>query len=79
MSAAENQRDDAGHARAALEALAVLLDGSKAAVTTFRRKRGVLHHALEYAVEPGELQGNPLDRIKWTRPSTTMASTAASS
>jgi integrase len=51
--------------RAALEGLAVLLDGSAAATATFRRKRAVFHHALEYAVELGELSANPLDRIKW--------------
>lgn len=53
------------NARTALEALAVLLDGSAAATNTFRRKRAVFHHALEYAVELGELSANPLDRIKW--------------
>ncbi|MBT2208715.1 site-specific integrase [Actinomadura sp. NEAU-AAG7] len=53
------------HARAAVEALAVLLDGKAAATSTFRRKRAVFHHALEYAVELGELTANPLDRIKW--------------
>ncbi|RVX39111.1 site-specific recombinase XerD [Nonomuraea polychroma] len=52
------------HARAALEVLAVRLDGQAAALSTFRRKRAVFHHALEYAVELGELDANPLDRIK---------------
>jgi integrase len=42
-----------------------LLDGSAAATNTFRRKRAVFHHALEYAVELGELAANPLDRVKW--------------
>jgi integrase len=53
------------YGRAALEALALLLDGSAAATATFRRKRAVFHHTLEYAVELGELPANPLDRIKW--------------
>ncbi|WP_433188768.1 tyrosine-type recombinase/integrase [Actinoallomurus sp. CA-150999] len=53
------------HARAVLEALAVRLDGAAAATNTFRRRRAVFHHALEYAVELGELPGNPLDRVKW--------------
>ncbi|MFI9553132.1 tyrosine-type recombinase/integrase [Nonomuraea endophytica] len=52
------------HARAALEALAVLLDGRAAAPKTFARRRAVFHHALEYAVELGELDVNPLDRVK---------------
>lgn len=53
------------HARAALEALALRLDGSAAATKTFRRRRAIFHHALEYAVELGELSANPLDRVKW--------------
>ncbi|MGN9847299.1 hypothetical protein ACTMTI_55405 [Nonomuraea sp. H19] len=51
-----------------LEVLAVRLDGSAAAPTTFRRKRAVFHHALEYAVALGELTANPLDRVKWKPP-----------
>lgn len=56
------------HARRTLEALAVCLDGSAAAPTTFRRKRAVFHHALDYAVELGDLDANPLDRLKWKPP-----------
>ncbi|MFI6498701.1 tyrosine-type recombinase/integrase [Nonomuraea typhae] len=52
------------HARAAVEALTMLLDGQAAALSTFRRKRAVFHHALEYAAELGDLDTNPLDRIK---------------
>jgi integrase len=52
------------YARAALESLAVRLNGSAAAPSTFRRKRAVFHHSLEYAVELGELSANPLKRIK---------------
>ncbi|MEO3829682.1 hypothetical protein [Actinomadura sp. B10D3] len=40
-------------ARAALEALALQLDGQPAASSTFRRKRAVFKHALGYAVELG--------------------------
>ncbi|MGR6921085.1 tyrosine-type recombinase/integrase [[Actinomadura] parvosata] len=54
----------ARHVRAALDALALCQDGTKAAPTTFRRKRSTLHHALEYAVELEDLDANPLDRIK---------------
>jgi integrase len=32
---------------------------------TFRRKRAVFHHALEYAAELGDLSANPLDRVNW--------------
>ncbi len=56
---------DAKKARAALEALSLRLDGTRAADSTFRRKRAVFHHALEYAVELGELPANPLERINW--------------
>ncbi|MFG1826554.1 tyrosine-type recombinase/integrase [Microbispora bryophytorum] len=59
--------EDAKHARAALEALSLLLDGKAAAASTFRRKRAVFHHALEYAVELEELSANPLDRVKLRR------------
>ncbi|WP_405140646.1 tyrosine-type recombinase/integrase [Sphaerisporangium sp. NBC_01403] len=57
--------EEAKTARAALEAISVTLDGTRAADSTFRRKRAVFHHALEYAVELGELSANPLDRVNW--------------
>ncbi|MET8145365.1 tyrosine-type recombinase/integrase [Sphaerisporangium sp. NPDC005288] len=57
--------EDAKTARAALEALSVTLDGTRAADSTFRRKRAVFHHALEYAAELGDLSANPLDRVNW--------------
>jgi integrase len=47
-----------------INALALRLDGKAAAASTFRRKRAVLRHALEYAVELEELLANPLDRVK---------------
>ena len=49
--------------RRALEALALRLDGSRAAATTIARKRAVFHNCLSYAVELGMLEANPLDRI----------------
>ncbi|WP_412519447.1 tyrosine-type recombinase/integrase [Actinomadura madurae] len=55
-------------ARAALETLALQLDGQPAASSTFRRKRAVFKHALGYAVELGDLAANPLDRVKWRPP-----------
>jgi integrase len=48
-----------------LEALSLKLDGTRAADATFRRKRAVFHHALEYGTELGELSANPLDRVNW--------------
>jgi hypothetical protein len=47
------------HIRAALDALALLLDGKAAAPNTVGRKRAVLHAVLEHAVEVGELDANP--------------------
>ncbi|WP_344979226.1 tyrosine-type recombinase/integrase [Streptosporangium fragile] len=56
--------EEAKHTRAALEALALLLDGTAAATSTYRRKRAVFHHVLEYAVELEELPANPLHKVK---------------
>ncbi|MEO3809823.1 tyrosine-type recombinase/integrase [Sphaerisporangium sp. B11E5] len=57
--------EEAKTVRTVLEALSVTLDGTRAADSTFRRKRAVFHHALEYAVELGDLSANPLDRVNW--------------
>ncbi|MGW7483491.1 tyrosine-type recombinase/integrase [Nonomuraea muscovyensis] len=57
--------------RPALDALTLCLDGSKAGANTIKRKRAVLHHVLEYAVELEELPSNPLHRVKWSPPKTT--------
>jgi integrase len=54
--------------RAALEALALTLDGKPAAATTVRRKRAVFHNALQYAVEIEALPANNLDKVGWTAP-----------
>ncbi|WP_246074537.1 hypothetical protein [Nonomuraea terrae] len=40
-------QEETKHARAALKALALCLDGKPAATSTYRRKRAVFHHALE--------------------------------
>ncbi|MEW1842659.1 tyrosine-type recombinase/integrase [Nonomuraea angiospora] len=53
------------HAQRVLELLSVLLNGKAAARATFRLKRAIFHHALEYAVVLGDLDSNPLDKIKW--------------
>lgn len=55
-------------ARAALDALALKLDGKAAAAKTVKRKRAGFHHFVEYAVEIEELDSNPLHKVKWTPP-----------
>ena len=59
--------------RTALDALTLLLDGSRAAANTIIRKRVVLHGALGYAVEDGLLPDNPLDTIAWQMPRSSAA------
>jgi len=54
--------------RATLDLLARKLDGAAAAGSTVRRKRAVLHNALEYAVEVGVLVSNPMSSLKWKAP-----------
>ena len=54
--------------RPALEALALRLDGTRAAATTITRKRAVFRGCLGYAAELGLLEANPLDRITWRPP-----------
>ncbi|MET8386520.1 tyrosine-type recombinase/integrase [Streptosporangium canum] len=55
-------------ARTALDAISVTFTGEDAAANTVRRKREVLHHLLELAVEQKELPTNPLHAIKWAPP-----------
>jgi integrase len=43
---------------------------STATATTINRKRAVFHSVLEYAVQIGDLDSNPLHKIKWTPPKT---------
>ena len=59
--------------RRALEALALRLDGTRAAATTITRKRAVFHGCLSYAAELGLLDVNPLDRITWRPPKSSFA------
>ena len=58
-------------ARAALEALASKLDGTRAAGRTTSVKRANLVGALGYAVEIGLLSENPIQKIKWKAPKST--------
>lgn len=53
--------------RRALDAIATTLRGGAAAKATIARKRATFNNALEYAVEIGEFDGNPLRRVRWTR------------
>lgn len=59
--------EDTKHVRAVLEAIALKLDGTAAATSTYRRKRVVFHHVLEYAVELGELSANPLHKVRFRK------------
>ncbi|MGW2147499.1 tyrosine-type recombinase/integrase [Nonomuraea bangladeshensis] len=54
--------------RTALAAISVTFAGAPAGANTVRRKRAVLHHLLEHAVEQKVFGTNPLDEIKWTVP-----------
>jgi integrase len=65
--------EDAQTTRAVLDALAFRLDGQPSAAKTVSRKRATIYNAMEYAVELGHLDGNPLSRIKWTPPKSTEA------
>jgi len=54
--------------RRALGALALRLDGTRAAATTITRKRAVFGNCLGSAAELGLLAANPLDHITWRPP-----------
>lgn len=55
--------------REVLEALKLKLDGQAASSETFRRKRKVLVNAMNYAVELGELEENPVKSVAVQKPS----------
>lgn len=54
--------------RGALDAISVTFAGTPAGANTVRRKRAVLRHLLEHAVEQKVFSTNPLDGIKWSVP-----------
>ncbi|MDP4507599.1 tyrosine-type recombinase/integrase [Nonomuraea turcica] len=54
--------------RTALDAISITFAGTPAGANTVRRKRSILHHLLEHAVEQKAFSSNPLDEIKWTAP-----------
>ncbi len=55
---------DAENVRVALTAIGLKLDGTPAAPSTRRRKRAIFYNALEYAIEAGHLEHNPIDRLR---------------
>ncbi|WP_405394670.1 tyrosine-type recombinase/integrase [Microbispora hainanensis] len=64
---------EAGVLRRGLDAISVTFAGKKAAANTVLRKREVLNHLLELAVEEKVLPSNPLREIKWAPPKSTEA------
>jgi hypothetical protein len=60
-------------ARALLETAVTRLDGVRAAATSARRHRAVLFNALQYAVELGLLDANPVKDLRWTAPRASQA------
>ena len=44
------------------------LDGKTAAPSTARRHRIILANAMDYAIELGLLETNPIRALKWTAP-----------
>lgn len=68
-----NSLQEAPVLRRALSVLSTTLDGRAAAPSTVARKRAVFHNALEYAVELGHFESNPLKKVKWRPGRTTEA------
>jgi integrase len=62
---------DPALSRRLLTAATSRLDGTRAASTSVRRNRAVLLNTLDYAVELGLLEDNPIKTIKWRTPRTT--------
>lgn len=59
---------EAATARAMLEQATSRLDGKVAAASTARRHRTILANAMDYAVELGHLDTNPIRVLRWTAP-----------
>jgi hypothetical protein len=55
-------------ARRTLDQATGRLDGKNAAASTARRHRTILANAMDYAVELGHLETNPIRVLKWTAP-----------
>ena len=59
---------EAANARRMLDQATGRLDGKNAAASTARRHRIILANAMDYAVELGLLETNPIRALKWTAP-----------
>ena len=59
--------------RRVLDSFTVRLDGTPAAPSVTSRKRRILNTAVEYAIELGLLDRNPIPALKWTPPRTVQA------
>ena len=59
---------EAATARRMLDQATGRLDGKTAAASTARRHRTILANAMDYAVEQGLLETNPIRALKWTAP-----------
>jgi len=55
-------------ARRVLDQATGRLDGKSAAASTARRNRTILANAMDYAIELGLLDSNPIRALKWTAP-----------
>src|SRR5258708_12084793 len=53
---------------AALDRMAVKIDGKPAAANTIARRRSVLSRVLGFAVDEGMLDANPIARSRWSAP-----------
>ncbi|MGH3567056.1 MAG: tyrosine-type recombinase/integrase [Pseudonocardia sp.] len=56
--------------RRVLTGISLKLDGTPGAASVVNKRRRVLYNAVEYAVECGHLDGNPLPAFKWKAPKT---------
>ncbi|MBO0822450.1 MAG: site-specific integrase [Actinobacteria bacterium] len=59
---------EASVTRRVLEHATGRLDGRNAAASTARRHRTILANAMDYAIELGLLDSNPIRALKWTAP-----------
>src|SRR5215813_3579789 len=67
-SAPVSELAEAATGRRMLDQATGRLDGKNAAASTARRNRTILANAMDYAIELGLLEMNPIRRIKWTMP-----------
>ncbi|MFL6172231.1 MAG: tyrosine-type recombinase/integrase, partial [Marmoricola sp.] len=66
-SLALSSLDDPRLVRRAVDALSMNLDGSPSARSTTARKRATFNNALEYGVELGKFESNPMRKVRWSR------------